>query len=79
MEGQHVIKAEIVDISPQDEDNSDHIFQTDVIVDGFVDTQIPMVFITEPYRNEVVSDLVVIKMASDNNNVEKSRSSHSSQ
>ena len=71
-EGQHVIKAEIVDISPQDEDNSDHIFQTDVIVDGFVDTQIPMVFITEPYRNEVVSDLVVIKgTASDNNNVEK--------
>ncbi len=72
VEGQHVIKAEIVDISPQDEDNSDHVFQTDVTVDRFVDYQTPMVFITEPYRNEVVSDLVIIKgTASDNNNVEK--------
>ena len=72
VEGQHVIKAEIVDISPQDEDNSDHVFQTEIVVDGFVDPQIPMVFITEPFRNEVVSDLVVIKgTASDNNDVEK--------
>ena len=71
-EGEHEIKAEIVDISPQDEDDSNHISQVIVQVGDFLDAQIPMVFITEPYRNEVVSDLVVVKgTASDNNDIEK--------
>jgi len=71
-EGDHEIKAEIVDISPQDEDDSNHISQIVVQVGDFLDSQIPMVFITEPYRNEVVSNLVVVKgTASDNNNVER--------
>ena len=71
-EGEHEIKAEIVDISPQDEDNSNHVSQVIVQVGDFLDSQIPIVFITEPYRNEVVSDLVVVKgTASDNNDVEK--------
>ena len=71
-EGEHEIKAEIVDISPQDEDNSNHVSQVIVQVGDFLDSQMPMVFITEPYRNEVVSDLVVVKgTASDNNDVEK--------
>ena len=71
-EGEHEIKAEIVDISPQDEDYSNHISQVIVQVGDFLDSQIPMVFITEPYRNEVVSDLVVVKgTASDNNDIEK--------
>ena len=71
-EGEHEIKAEIVDISPQDEDDSNHVSQVIVQVGDFLDSQIPMVFITEPYRNEVVSDLVVVKgTASDNNDIEK--------
>jgi len=71
-EGEHEIKAEIVDVSPQDEDDSNHVSQVIVQVGDFLDYQIPMVFITEPYRNEVVSDLVVVKgTASDNNDVEK--------
>jgi hypothetical protein len=71
-EGEHEIKAEIVDISPQDEDDSNHISQVIVQVGDFLDSQIPMVFIIEPYRNEVVSDLVVVKgTASDNNDIEK--------
>ena len=71
-EGSHKISEKIIDISPQDEDVSNHEYQIDVQVSGFLDSQIPMVFITEPYRNEVVSDLVVVKgTASDNNNLEK--------
>ena len=71
-EGDHELKAEIVDISPQDEDNSNHVLQIFIQVGDFLDSQIPMVFITEPYRNEVVSNLVVVKgTASDNNDVEK--------
>ena len=54
------------------EDDSNHVSQVIVQVGDFLDYQIPMVFITEPYRNEVVSDLVVVKgTASDNNDVEK--------
>ena len=70
--GMHEIHAKIVDISPQDMDNSNHEAFFEVNVDGFVDSQLPMVFITEPYQNEVVSDLVVVKgTASDNNDLEK--------
>ncbi len=72
VEGVHTLRAEIVDISPQDEDNSNHENQVIVQVDDFIDSQNPMVFITEPYQNEVVSGLVVVKgTASDNNNVER--------
>ncbi len=72
VEGVHTLSAEIVDISPQDEDNSNHENQVIVQVDDFIDSQNPMVFITEPYQNEVVSGLVVVKgTASDNNNVER--------
>ena len=72
VEGVHTLRAEIVDISPQDEDNSNHENQVIVQVDDFIDSQNPMVFITEPYQNEVVSGLVVVKgTSSDNNNVER--------
>ena len=71
-EGMHEIHAKIIDISPQDMDNSNHETFFEVNVGGFVDSQLPLVFITEPYQNEVVSDLVVVKgTASDNNNLEK--------
>ena len=71
-EGNHVLKAIIKQISPQDADTSNQEIQINVQVDSFIDSQPPMVFITEPYQNEVVSDLVVVKgTASDNNNVVK--------
>ena len=71
-EGLHEIGVKITEISPQDEDESNHEAQTQVQVGGFVDSQLPIVFITEPYKNEIVSDLVVVKgTASDNNNIEK--------
>ena len=71
-EGNHVLKVVIKQVSPQDDDTSNQEFQISVQVDSFVDSQSPMVFITEPYQNEVVSDLVIVKgTASDNNNVVK--------
>ena len=58
-------------MTPQDEDLSNQELQTTVIVDDFVDSQPPLIFITEPYQNEIVSGLVVIKgTASDNNLVD---------
>jgi hypothetical protein len=72
VEGVHTLRAEIIEISPQDEDNSNHESQVIVQVNDFIDSQNPMVFITEPYQNEIVSGLVVVKgTASDNNNVER--------
>ena len=71
-EGNHVLKAVIKQTSPQDADTSNQELQINVQVDGFVDSQSPMVFITEPYQNEVVSDLVIVKgTASDDNNIVK--------
>ena len=71
-EGLHEIGVKITEISPQDEDESNHESQVQVQVGSFIDSQLPIVFITEPYQNEVVSDLVVVKgTASDNNNIEK--------
>ena len=58
-------------MTPQDEDLSNQELQTTVVVDDFIDSQPPLVFITEPYQNEIVSGLVVIKgTASDNNIVD---------
>ncbi|MED6305781.1 MAG: S8 family serine peptidase [Candidatus Thermoplasmatota archaeon] len=69
--GTHVLKASIEGVTPQDEDLSNQEFQVTVVVDDFVDSQPPLVFITEPYQNEIVSDLVVVKgTASDNNIVD---------
>jgi len=71
-EGSHIISSKIWDISPQDEDNSNHESQITVNVDNFEDSQMPLVFITEPYQNEIVSGLVTVKgTASDNNNIDK--------
>ena len=71
--GTHVLKASIEGVTPQDEDLSNQEFQLTVVVDDFVDSQPPLVFITEPYQNEIVSDLVVVKgTASDNNIVDLS-------
>ena len=71
-EGNHVLKAVIKQVSPQDEDTSNQESQIEVFVDSFLDSQRPMVFITEPYQNEVVSDLVVVKgTANDDNNIAK--------
>ena len=69
--GTHILKARIRGVTPQDEDLSNQEFQTTVVVGDFVDSQPPLVFITEPYQNEIVSGLVVIKgTASDNNIVD---------
>ena len=54
--GTHVLKASIEGVTPQDEDISNQEFQLTVVVDDFVDSQPPLVFITEPYQNEIVSD-----------------------
>ena len=43
--GNHQIGVKIIDISPQDEDISNHEYQVDVQVSDFLDSQIPMVFI----------------------------------
>ena len=59
-EGLHELSVKITEISPQDEDETNHEAQLQVQVGGFVDSQLPIVFITEPYQNEVVSDLVVV-------------------
>jgi len=70
--GNHQISVKIIDISPQDEDISNHEYKVDVQVSDFLDSQRPMIFITEPYMNEVVSDVVVVKgTASDDHNLEK--------
>jgi PKD repeat protein len=69
-EGNHILKAIVKQISPQDADTSNQEIQINVQVDSFIDSQSPMVFITEPYQNEVVSDLVVVKgTANDDNNI----------
>ena len=69
--GTHILKASIRGVTPQDEDLSNQELQTTVVVGDFVDSQPPLVFITEPYQNEIVSGLVVIKgTASDNNIVD---------
>ena len=69
--GTHILKASIQGVTPQDEDLSNQELQTTVVVDDFIDSQPPLVFITEPYQNEIVSGLVVIKgTASDNNIVD---------
>ena len=69
--GVHTLKASIQGVTPQDEDVSNQAFQTTVQVGEFTDYQPPLVFITEPYQNAVVSGLVVVKgTASDNNAVD---------
>ena len=69
-EGTHTISARITQVSPQDEDESNHEEEVEVFVDNFEDLQSPLVFITEPYNNEIVSGLVTIRgTASDNNRI----------
>ena len=71
-EGTHTISARITQVSPQDEDESNHEQEVEVFVDNFEDLQSPLVFITEPYDNEIVSDLVTIRgTASDNNRIDR--------
>ncbi len=67
--GTHILKASIRGVTPQDEDLSNQELQTTVVVDDFVDSQPPLVFITEPYQNEIVSGLVVVKGTSSDNNI----------
>ena len=70
-EGIHTLKARIQDVTPQDEDTSNQEFQITVQVGEFSDYQEPLVFITEPYQNAIVSGLVVVKgTASDNNAID---------
>jgi len=70
-EGIHSLKAQIQEVTPQDEDNSNQEFQLTVQVGEFSDYQAPLIFITEPYQNAIVSGLVVVKgTASDNNAVD---------
>jgi len=71
-EGTHTISARITQVSPQDDDESNHEQEVEVFVDNFEDLQSPLVFITEPYDNEIVSDLVTIRgTASDNNRIDR--------
>ena len=59
-------------IRDRDDDESNHEQEVEVFVDNFEDLQSPLVFITEPYDNEIVSDLVTIRgTASDNNRIDR--------
>ncbi len=71
VKGNHELSIEIISVVPQDQDESNNYFSLDVSVSEFVDLQPPLVFITEPDQNEIVSDIVVVKgSASDNVNLE---------
>ncbi|MEC8706998.1 MAG: PKD domain-containing protein, partial [Candidatus Thermoplasmatota archaeon] len=71
VKGNHELSIEIVSVVPQDKDESNNYFTFDVSVSEFVDIQPPLVFITEPDQNEIVSEVVVVKgSASDNVNLE---------
>jgi len=67
--GIHSLKARVQGVTPQDEDVSNQELQTTVQVGEFSDYQLPLVFITEPYQNAVVSGLVVVKGTASDNNV----------
>ena len=58
--GDHTLAAELVDISPSDADESDHTAQFTVSVVEVIDTQPPLLFITTPYQNQIVSGLVTV-------------------
>ena len=71
VKGNHELSIEIISVVPQDQDESNNYFTFDVSVSEFVDVQPPLVFITEPDQNEIVSEIVVVKgSASDNVNLE---------
>ena len=71
VKGNHELSIEIISVVPQDQDESNNYFSFDVSVSEFVDMQPPLVFITEPDQNEIVSEIVVVKgSASDNVNLE---------
>ena len=71
VKGNHELSIEIISVVPQDLDESNNYFTFDVSVTEFVDVQPPLVFITEPDQNEIVSEVVVVKgRASDNVNLE---------
>ena len=71
VKGNHELSIEIISVVPQDQDESNNYFTFDVSVSEFVDMQPPLVFITEPDQNEIVSEIVVVKgSASDNVNLE---------
>ncbi|MFL2926570.1 MAG: S8 family serine peptidase, partial [Candidatus Poseidoniales archaeon] len=71
VKGNHELSIEIISVVPQDQDESNNYFTFDVSVSEFVDMQPPLVFITEPDQNEIVSEVVVVKgSASDNVNLE---------
>ena len=71
VKGDHELTIEIVSVVPQDEMESNNIFSFDVSVLEFIDMQPPLVFITEPGQNEIVSGVVAVKgSASDNVNLE---------
>ncbi len=58
--GDHTLTAELVDISPSDADESDHTAELTVSVVDVIDTQPPLLFITSPYQNQIVSGLVAV-------------------
>ena len=60
VKGNHELSIEIISVVPQDQDESNNYFTFDVSVSEFVDMQPPLVFITEPDQNEIVSDIVVV-------------------
>ena len=67
VKGNHELSIEVISVVPQDLDESNNYFTFDVSVSEFVDMQPPLVFITEPDQNEIVSEIVVVKgSASDN-------------
>ena len=71
VKGNHELSIEIISVVPQDQDESNNYFSFDVSVSEFVDMQPPLVFITEPDQNEIVSEIVLVKgSASDNVNLE---------
>ena len=61
VKGEHELTIEIVSVVPQDEMESNNMFSFDVSVSEFTDMQPPLVFITEPGQNEIVSGVVAVK------------------
>ena len=70
--GTHTVSARITQVSPQDEDESNHEEEVEVVVDNFEDSESPLIFITEPYNNEIISGLFTVKgTASDENRIDR--------
>ena len=65
--GEHEFAATLVDISPSDADDSDHNATLSATVTDILDTQPPLVFITAPHENEILSGTVTVSGTAEDN------------